>query len=207
VRFLYIALAAALLGPSDPPLVAAAEDLCAASPAATACPDDDDPCTVDACSGGICQHVDLPNRASCDPVIDAYQRASGLATLVDELNAAVVAASLPETAHVLLTNALAATSASLDRTADALAGRILLPPPAGGETISQARSRAAYGIARATPARVRSVLRLLAVPSVRTAGGSSIDDLARRARFLYRNTNQLKRDLRRLQRVSGTFAR
>lgn len=207
MRFLYIALAAALLGSAQPRIVVAADDPCPASPDATACPDDDDPCTVDACAGGVCQHVDVPNRSSCDPLIATYHEASGLATLVDELHDAVVAASLPLTAHVLLTNALQATEASLVRTADALAGRIPLPPPTGSDTIAQARSRAAFGIARATPARVRSVLRLLAVPSVRAASGASIDDLARRARFLYRNTSQLKRDLRRLQRVSGTFAR
>jgi hypothetical protein len=35
----------------------------------------------------------------------------------------------------------------------------------------------------------------------------SAPDLVRRARFLYRSTNQLKRELRRLQRVLGVFAR
>jgi hypothetical protein len=55
------------------------------------------------------------------------------------------------------------------------------------------------------PPRIRGVSRLLAVPAVRAAIGAPVGDLARRVRFLYRSTNQLKRELRRLQRVSGTF--
>jgi hypothetical protein len=207
VRFLYIALAAALLWSPCRPSVSAADDLCASLPAAAPCPDDGDPCTVDACADGVCGHIDVADRTNCEPLVPVYNQAVGLGALVAELDAAVATATLPETARILMTNALQATAASLTRTSDALSGRIAIPEPAAGETITQARSRAAFGIARATPTRVRSVMRLLAVPSVRAASGSSIDDLARRARFLYRNTNLLKRDLRSLQRVSGVFAR
>jgi hypothetical protein len=58
-----------------------------------------------------------------------------------------------------------------------------------------------------TPPRVRGVMKVLAVPGVRAAGGTDVVLLARRVRFLYRSANQLKRELRRLQRVSGVFAR
>lgn len=207
MRFLYIALAAALLSSLGPPSVSSADDPCASLPAAAPCPDDGDPCTVDACTGGVCGHTDVPDRTNCEPLVPVYNESVGLSALVAELDVAVTTATLPETARILMTNALQATAASLTRTSDALSGRITIPEPEAGETIAQARSQAAFGIARATPTRVRSVMRLLAVPSVRAASGSSIDDLARRARFLYRNTNLLKRDLRRLQRVSGVFAR
>jgi hypothetical protein len=50
-------------------------------------------------------------------------------------------------------------------------------------------------------------MKVLAVPGVRAAGGTDLVYLARRVRFLYRSMNQLKRELRRLQRVYGVFVR
>jgi len=173
----------------------------------TPCPDDEDPCTVDACAGGGCQHTDVPDRTTCEPVVDAYQRTVGLRGQVDELVAGLAAVTLPDPARVLVDDALAGTIGDLARTADALAGRITIPPPAPGETLAQARARAAFGIARAAPPRLRSVIQMLAVPVVRGTAGPDIVELARRTRFLYRGTNQLKRVLRRLQRVSGVFSR
>jgi len=206
VRFLYIALAAALLGPPTTG-TGAADDTCLTAPAGTPCEDDDDPCTVDQCAAGTCGHVDVPNRSTCEPLIDAYRRTLGLSQLVNDLRAQFTTTALPETALVLVTDALAAVTGDLVRSSDALAGRIAVPPPAAGETLAQARARAAFGIARVTPPRIRGIVKVLAVPSVRAASGPNIVYLARRARFLYRSTNQLKRELRRLQRVSGVFAR
>ena len=76
-----------------------------------------------------------------------------------------------------------------------------------GVPASDRLQRSAFGITRVTPPRIRGVMKVLAVPGVRTAGGTDAFYLARRVRFLYRSTNQLKLELRRLQRVSGTFAR
>jgi hypothetical protein len=206
VRFLYIALAIVALGA---PAAARAQtvDSCAGAMVGSPCPDDDDPCTVDQCQDDACRHVDVPNRVTCDPVLDAYRRTLGLHDLLGELTAQLGAVPLPDTARVVVDEALVGATVDLGRASDALAGRIVVPPPAAGETLAQARARAAFGIARVTPPRIRGVSRVLAVPAVRASIGSSVVDLARRVRFLYRSTNQLKRELRRLQRVSGTFTR
>ena len=206
VRFLYIALAAALLGPPTTG-TGAADDTCLTAPAGTPCEDDDDPCTVDQCAAGTCGHVDVPNRSTCEPLVDAYRRTLGLSQLLHDLRGQFTTITLPETAFVLVTDALAAATGDLLRSSDALAGRIAVPPPAAGETLAQARARAAFGIARGTPPRILGILKVLRVPAVRAAGGPNVVDLARRTRFLYRSTNQLRRELRRLQRVSGVFAR
>ena len=206
MRFLYIALATALLGP---PAIAihAADEECLDASEGTLCVDDGDPCTVDQCDGSACVHFDVPNRTTCEPLVDAYRRTLGLGELAAELRGQFETVSLPETARLLVLNGLDAAAADLSRASDALAGRIAVPPPAAGETLAQARARAAFGITRVTPPRLRGIVKVLAVPGVRGSGGPSLVYLARRTRFLYRSTNQLKRELRRLQRVSGVFAR
>ena len=205
MRFLYIVFAAALLGFSATAI--RADEACIAAADGVPCPDDDDPCTVDQCAGGSCAHVDVPNRYTCEPLVDAYRRTLGLLQLVNAVREEFATIALPETAMVLVSDALAATAGDLARSSDALAGRIAVPPPAAGETLAQARSRAAFGIARGTPPRIRGVVKVLHVPAVRAAGGSTTVSLARRVRFLYRSANQLRRELRRLQRVSGVFTR
>jgi hypothetical protein len=207
VRFLYIALAIGALG-GPPAARAQTVDSCSGAILGTPCPDDDDPCTADQCDdSGVCRHVDVPNRVTCDPVQDAYRRTLGLRDLVAELTAQLAVVELPGTARVVVDDALGGATSDLRRASDALAGRIVVPPPGAGETLAQARARAAFGIARVTPPRIRGVSRVLAVPAVRASIGTSVVDLAHRVRFLYRSTNQLKRELRRLQRVSGTFTR
>ena len=206
MRFLYIALAAALIG-TPVRTATAADDACLTAADGTMCPDDEDPCTTDQCVDATCTHVDVPSRTTCDPVVDAYRRTLGLGVLVVDLRTQFEEVPLPEAARLLVGDALAAAGTDLARSSDALAGRIVVPPPAAGETLAQARARAAFGITRVTPPRVRGVMKVLAVPGVRAAGGTDVVLLARRVRFLYRSTNQLKLELRRLQRVSGTFAR
>jgi hypothetical protein len=206
VRFLHIALAIVALG-APSAAVAQIADSCTGAIVGTACPDDDDPCTVDQCDGDTCRHVDVPNRVTCDPVLDAYRRTIGLRDLLTDLTAQLAGVELPATARVVVDDSLGGAMTDLGRVSDALAGRIVVPPPGVGETLAQARARAAFGIARATPPRIRGVSRVLSVPAVRVSIGAPIVDLAKRVRFLYRSTNQLKRELRRLQRVSGTFTR
>jgi hypothetical protein len=206
VRFLYIALALVAFG-APSATRAQTVDSCLGAFTGSPCPDDDDPCTVDQCEDETCRHVDVPNRVTCDPVLDAYRRTLGLRDLLTDLTTQLAGVPLPPTARIVVDDALAGAMTDLSRASDALAGRIAVPPPSPGETLAQARARAAFGIARATPPRIRGVSRVLAVPAVRSSIGSPVVDLAKRVRFLYRSTNQLKRELRRLQRVSGTFAR
>jgi hypothetical protein len=198
VRWLYIALAVVLaMVESTAPVRAG--NLCDAAVDGTLCPDDEDPCTNDQCTAGICHHDDVPNRVTCDPVVDAYRRTLGLGDLVQEISALAAAATLPDASRLTIEKGLDGTGADLALASDVLAGRIPIPAPEAGQTLAQTRAHAAFTIARMTPPRVRTVLLALSGPS--TA------DLARRARFLYRSTNQLKRELRRLQRVSGVFTR
>jgi hypothetical protein len=170
--------------------------------------DDLDPCTSDTCASFVCTHTSVPDRVTCDPVTDAYRRTLGLGDILAELATLLAAPPLPDAARAVVTDALDAAASDLTRASAALAGRLEIPPPAAGETLAQARSRAAFGIARTAPPRVKAVLKALRTPEVRVAiGAATAIDLARRARFLYRGTNQLKRELRRLQRVSGVFTR
>lgn len=207
MRLLYIALAAALVAATGT-RPARGEDVCAALAEGTLCTEDGDPCTTDRCAAAVCTHPAVPDRVTCDAVIDAYRRTLGLGDIVVELMELLVPPPLPEAARVAVTDALDGTAADLARTSDALAGRLDIPLPAAGETLAQVRARAAFGILRDAPTRVRAVRATFRTPGTRAAIGTAIAlDLARRARFLYRGTNQLKRELRRLQRVSGVFTR
>jgi hypothetical protein len=205
VRRLHIVLALALLVIPAPQVRAA--DPCDGAADGTFCADDLDPCSDDRCEAGVCTHVPVPDRATCDPVVDAYRRTLGLGDLVSELTALFDAATLPDVTRPLVDATLGDTADDLARESEMLAGRAIIPPPLAGETLAQSRARAAFGIARASPPRVQGLLRAIRPPSIRVAVGPAVVDLARRARFLYRSTNQLKRELRRLQRVSGVFAR
>jgi len=140
----------------------------------------------------------VPNRVTCDPVQDAYRRTLGLGALVVEMRELLAASPLEEGPRAAVMSVLQIVGADLAAASDALAGRITLPPPASGETLAQVRARAGLGLVVGTPPLVRPTIRVLVHPA---------PDLARRARFLYRSTNLLKRELRRLQRVSGVFAR
>jgi hypothetical protein len=204
VRLLYIALAVALVSAAP----ARADDECTGLAEGALCADDLDPCTTDRCASLVCTHTPVPDRVTCDPIADAYRRTLGLGDILSELVALLASAPLPDVARVVVDDALGAAASDLARASDALAGRLEIPPPAAGQTLAQARARAAFGIARETPPRLRTVSKTLRIPAVRAAlGAEAAVDLARRARFLYRGTNQLKRELRRLQRVSGVFTR
>ena len=99
MRFLYIAVAAALLSPIG--LGAArADDACMGAIDGSTCPEDGDPCTIDRCASGSCTHVAVPDRSTCDPVLGAYQHTVGLDTLVGELQTQLAAMTLPETGRV-----------------------------------------------------------------------------------------------------------
>jgi len=206
VRSLYIALMT-VVAVGGAPVRAPAQTPCPASAEGAFCADDEDPCTTDLCADGVCGHVPVPNRVTCDPVLDAYRRTLGLGVLVRDVIQELADAPLAASPRALVDEGLASVATDLDRASDALAGRLAVPPPAAGETLAQSRSRAALGIVRATPLRVRTVLRTVRTPGARAAIGDTAADMARRVRFLYRSTNQLKRELRRLQRVSGVFAR
>jgi hypothetical protein len=194
VRLLHIGLVLTLVAGTVP---ARAQSSCS-TPDGTLCTDDEDPCTTDVCEGGVCVHASVPNRVTCDPVLDAYRRTLGLGALVTELHGMIGTSVMGDDAKAAVGAALDVVGGDLAAASDALAGRLAIPPTASGETVAEVRARVAWGLVRDTPPLVRPVIHTLA---------RSAPDLVRRARFLYRSTNQLKRELRRLQRVLGVFAR
>jgi hypothetical protein len=95
----------------------------------------------------------------------------------------------------------AATSACSDRVPPSPIGTGLAP------SVAQ-RARIAFTRVLHTPAKVRSFLTVLAEAQARSElGPATTRTLRRRGRLLLRGTKTLKGDLRRLQRVSQTFAR
>lgn len=176
-----------------------------ATPDAAVCTEDGDPCTVDHCVAGTCVHDPLPDPAGCEPVLDAYRRTLGLGGFVADFTTRVDAAGLADGIRFVADGALGDVAGDLAAASSLLAGRT---PAAtvGGQTTAQVRAGAASAVLAATSDRVRTLQE--AITSARpTLERPVAVDLARRARFLYRSVGQLKRELRRLQRVSGVFVR
>jgi hypothetical protein len=188
------------------------------------CAEDGDPCTDDTCAAGGCAHAAVNGKATCDPVRPAYERAVALAVEARSLAAQAVIVVLdgPESEAA---RAGASAASTFQLVARILAGRVteeeVLATSSGivlarsrtvpvglGETIAQSRARIAFVQVRSTPVQVRVFLDQLALAQRRAALlGPASTDLRRRGRGLLRGAKALKRDLRRLQAVSRTFAR
>jgi hypothetical protein len=139
VRFLYIALAAALIG-APVRTAAAADDACLTAADGTVCPDDEDPCTTDHCIDETCTHVDVPSRTTCDPARRRLPARSGSASWSSTCARSSIQVP-PPGPRPPGRDALGAAAPISPLSSDALAGRIVVPPPAG-ETLAQARARA-----------------------------------------------------------------
>jgi hypothetical protein len=205
VRTTHFALVAVVLACLPTPSLRA-QDGCAGVTDGVLCTDDGDPCTTDLCAAETCRHDAVPNRITCDPVVDAYRRTLGLRVQAVESTMLAGALPIPDAERVVVTDGLATIETTLIRASDALAGRLPIPPLASGETLAQARARATFGIVRDTPGVAKAALVATRRPAVKALGPLAAD-LARRMRFLYRSLAKLKRELRRLQRVSGVLAR
>jgi hypothetical protein len=147
---------------------------------------------------------------TCIPVRPAFRKALALAAAARGLAAALgdgaaVAGDVPITP-------LARVAAELDVAARILAGRSDASPLARdsalGPTPAQLRARAALVHVGRIPRQVRGAVRALGARRLRaTMGEETARALRRRGRVLLRGTKSLKRDLKRLQQVSQTFAR
>jgi len=186
------------------------------------CAEDGDPCSDDVCQAGKCLHTAAADWVLCAPVQGAYRRALALATLARQLAGATAAARVPapNSASAVpfgatLADRLGRVAGDMDLVVRTLAGKAAgVPnapsPPASGlaETPAQRRARLAAAVLRRTPRIVSAVVRSVASPRARTAfGRDDSRDLRRRGRLLLRGTKTLKAELKRLQRVSQTFAR
>jgi hypothetical protein len=185
--------------------------------ASAACVEDGDPCTDDRCAADRCLHAAVPDAAACAPVTPAFRKALGLAALARGLGADVGApadasGTLRAATVATLTGPLTRVDAALQAAAAALAGRLAAPADAGtrlfAETPAQQRARIALTQVLRTPRQVRTFLQAVAQARAHAElDGAHAARLRRRGRLLLRGTKTLKGDLRRLRRVSQTFAR
>jgi len=187
------------------------------------CTEDGDPCTADLCRDGACAHDALANHDTCDPVKPAFDQARQLAVdsraiipLVDQL--IPPAQQTPSDGGPSLTGRLDGVAGNLDDAARALAGKPVgqagaavalaevvlsrgLPP-----SESQERARIAFTQVLKTPGAVQGFLQRLVTAQTRAGlAAKATRDVRRRGRTLLRGTKALKRQLKRLQRSSGSF--
>jgi hypothetical protein len=190
---------------------------------APGCAEDGDPCSNDLCRDGLCVHEAVPAPETCAPVQGAFRKSLGLAALTRALVVDVETGRRPEASTergVLgaLMERLARVESDLGASADALAGRSggatasTVSPRAAAATIpetpAQERARIAFTMVLRTPRQVSGFLQLVAEARARAQiGRPAARGLRRRGRLLLRGTKNLKGELRRLQRVSMSFAR
>lgn len=183
------------------------------------CAEDGEPCTDDLCRASDCAHDPVPDTATCEPVTRAFRQALALEALARGLMASVADAfagaagggQALATPEGMLAR-LGTVTLSLEEVSRTLSGKSPLPPDAGGrvrgvpKTIAQLRAEAALGQLAKKPADVRAFLRL-------TAGAKRREELSRDSaralrssgRLVLERMRKLRRELRRLRRVSQTF--
>jgi hypothetical protein len=187
------------------------------------CVEDGDPCTDDACAAGSCGHVPVTTKATCDPVGPAYERALALAQEAGTLSS-VVTGALPTqvspevVTSASLTGSVTDLASGFELIARILAGRAEGPlaplgpkknrVPSPLETSAQRRGRMALAQLQQTPKKVNTFLHGL-TPARRQGllSRTMTRDLRRRGATLRRGTKALRKELKRLQRTSGTFTR
>ena len=195
----------------DPRAAGADAAGCVALPdraAGSECVEDGDPCTDDTCAAGGCVHAPVPNKTTCDPVRDAYERTLVLAATAERLSRRI-AEAFPAGGTPLTASAADITS-TFQGVARILAGKEggSSAPSPPFVSVAQERARMASLRVRPTPAQLGALLR--EVSRALQRGMLAVDagrDLRRQARDLLRGTKALKRELKRLQVVSRSFAR
>jgi len=173
----------------------------------TPCEDDLDPCTDDRCDDGVCEHTTVGFVVACRPVDVPFQRVLVLLPFASELSARIAGLPVGDppafTAgqRTALVNDLGTFRAQLDVVRRTLAGL----EPAAGDT---AQSRAAGALDDADAAMTSAVLvRSLVRAAIRANQFSDeiASELDRSSADLLRGTKAVRRDLRRLRKVSQVF--
>jgi hypothetical protein len=153
---------------------------------------------------------------TCSPVLGAFRKALGLASLTRGLMAEVEGANQPSGtgggSMAALSARLTKVESDLVWVSGALSGKITsdqkpsLPRASLPETPAQQRARIAFVQVRRTPKAVQNFLQLVAEARARAAlRREHARALRRRGRLLLRGTKTLKAELKRLQQVSKTF--
>jgi hypothetical protein len=177
------------------------------TPTGTPCEDDLDPCTDDRCDRGVCEHTTVGFAAACRPIVTPFQRVLVLASFTATLTTRVAALPVGDPPaftsgqRAALVNDLTTLAAQLD----ALRGTLGGLDDTAGDT---AQSRAAAALPEADGA-VRSValIRSLVRAAIRADQfvPATASELERSTADLLRGTKAVKRDLRRLRKVSQVF--
>ena len=173
----------------------------------TPCEDDLDPCTDDRCDDGVCEHVVVGFVVACRPVALPFQRVLVLLPFTAELSQRV--AGLPvgdppaftSGQRAALVTDVDAVHTQLDAVRATLAGR----ENEAGDT-AQSRAAAALGDADGA-ARSAALGRSLVRAAVRANqfGPDVRSELERSTADLVRGLKAVRRDLRRLRKVSQVF--
>jgi len=171
------------------------------------CDDDLDPCTDDRCDRGLCEHTTVGFVAACRPIVTPFQRVLVLASFTTKLTVRIAALPVGDPPAFTsgqrdaLVNDLTTLGAQLDALRRTLGGL----DDAAGDT---AQSRAAVALPEADEA-LRSValIRSLVRAAIRADQfvPATASELERSTADLLRGTKAMKRDLRRLRKVSQVF--
>jgi hypothetical protein len=185
------------------------------------CTDDGDPCSVDRCRAGVCEHQLASDWDTCHPLDESYRLALGLAMLARDLAmeaGGATAPGAPAGARVpsALTARLDRVTTSLDGAvsaregggapaalapaalnAEPLAAQPLAAQPLAVQVAADDRAHIAFTRVLRTPAEVRSFLTLVTTAQARAAlGTDQTQALRRRGRALLRGTRRLRGQLR-----------
>lgn len=181
------------------------------------CAEDGEPCTNDLCRTGSCAHDEVPDTATCEPVTRAFRQALALEGLARRLMASVDEAFAPSTSGpaVVIQGSMVArltpVTASLEGVSRTLSGKSVLPPDDGRargvpKTLAQLRADAALDQLAKKPADVRAFLRLVgSAKRKKEIPRETARALRASGRLVLERMRNLKKELRRLRRVSQTF--
>ena len=190
----------------EPTSTEADADGCRLSPAqsdGSTCTEDLDPCTRDICRTGMCAHEPVPSLQACAPVADPFRQSLVLAAFAVELSNEVDATpQLGDGDRLALRDLLEQIRAGLVQAAGQLNG---LDPTAD---TAQARSRQAFPLLKPLTKQARRFVKL--VKQAQRRGELAPEDavvLKENGRDLLRGVRTLKRDVRRLRKVTRVFSR
>ncbi|HWP67595.1 MAG TPA: hypothetical protein VNO26_16980 [Candidatus Limnocylindria bacterium] len=205
--FRALGAALALVLAAAPTTLVWAQTCTPATPDGTLCEDDLDPCTEDACDDGVCEHETVGFAIACRPIALPFQRVLVLRPFTASLTSRV--AALPTGDPPAFTSGQrAAMIAYLDALADELDSARNTLAGRGGDADDTAQSRAVAALPDVEAAlRLAVLVRSLVRAAVRAdqLEAAVARELERSTADLVRGAKAVRRDLRRLRKVSQVF--
>jgi hypothetical protein len=179
------------------------------------CTEDGDPCTIDACQAGACEHDPDGSGPRCPMLVTPFRTARDLLTRARGLRASVACTGGPNACDITsgeeaarLLALLDSTATSIETSALAIAGRLASSSPADTSRESAARARLALGLLADAPGNLRAFLATLRQARSQHLVGATFARLRRaEATRLLRGTGKLRTQLQRVVMRRRTFAR